>query len=43
MNSSLDVLVKNQSSNDLKYLSLELSCNLLELVKQKEVYPCEQF
>ena len=43
MNSSLDALVKNQSSNDLKYLSLELSGNLLELVKQKGVYPCEHF
>ena len=34
MNSSLDVLVKNLSDNDFKYLSKEFSEELLELVKQ---------
>ena len=37
MNSSLDSLVKNLSDNDFKYLSGDL----LELVKQKGVYPYE--
>ena len=41
MNSSLDVLVKNLSKNDFKYLSQEFSDDLLELVKQKGVYPYE--
>ena len=41
MNSSLDVLVKNLSNNDFKYLSQEFSGDLLELVKQKGVYPYE--
>ena len=41
MNFSLDVLVKNLSNNDFKYLSQEFSSNLLELVKQKGVYPYE--
>ena len=41
MNSSLDSLVKNLSDNDFKYLSQEFSGNLLELVKQKGVYPYE--
>ena len=39
MNSSLDALVKNLSDNDFKYLSKEFSSDLLELVKQKGVYP----
>ena len=39
MNSSLDALVKNLTDNDFKFLSQELSGNLLELVKQKRVYP----
>ena len=39
MNSSLDAFVKNLSDNVFKYLSQEFSGNLLELVKQKEVYP----
>ena len=39
MNSSLDSLVKNLSDNDFKYLSEEFSGELLELVKQKGVYP----
>ena len=41
MNSSLDALAKNLSCNDFKYLSQEFSNKLLELVKQKEVYPYE--
>ena len=41
MNSSLDVLVKNFSNNDFKYLSEEFSGDLLELVKQIRVYPYE--
>ena len=36
---SLNRLVKNLSDNDFKYLSQEFSCDLLELVKQKELYP----
>ena len=39
MNSSLDTLVKNLSNNDFKYLSQELSGDLLKLVNQKGVYP----
>ena len=38
MNSSLDVLVKNLSDNDFKYLSKEFSEEFLELVKQIRVY-----
>ena len=38
MNSILDALIKN---NDFKCLSEEFSGNLLKLVKQKGVYPCE--
>ena len=41
MNSSLDALVKNLSANDFKYLLQEFSGDLLELVKQKGVYPYE--
>ena len=41
MNSSLYALVKNLSDNDFKYLSQEFSGDLLELVKQKGVYPHE--
>ena len=41
MSSSLDALVKNLSDIDFKYLSQELAGDLLELVKQKEVYPYE--
>ena len=41
MNSSLDVLVKNLSGNDFKYLSEEFSGEFLKLVKQKRVYPFE--
>ena len=39
MSFSLDVLVKNLSKNDLKYLSQQFTCELLELVKQKWMYP----
>ena len=41
MNSTLDALVENQSDNGFKHSSLEFSGNLLELVKQKGVYPYE--
>ena len=41
MHSSLDVLVKNLSDNDFKYLSEEFGDEFLKLVKQKGVYPYE--
>ena len=41
MNSNLDNMVKNLSNNDFKHLSQELSGDLLELVRQKGVYPYE--
>ena len=41
MNSGLDSLVKNLSDNDFKYLPEEFSVELLELVKEKGVYPYE--
>ena len=41
MDSSLQALVKNLSDNDFKYLSEEFSGDLLELVRQKGVYPYE--
>ena len=41
INSSLDLLFKNLAYNDLKYLSQEFSQDLLELLKQKGVYPYE--
>ena len=41
LNSDLDALVKNLSYNDFKYLSQKFSSDLLELVKQKGVYPYE--
>ena len=41
MNVSIDAFVKNLSDNDFKYLSQEFGGDLLELVKQKGVYPCE--
>ena len=40
-NSSLNTLVKNLSDNDFNYLLEEFSGHLLELVKQKGVYPFE--
>ena len=41
MNSGLDALTKNLSHNDSKYLSEKFSGDLLNLIKQKEVYPYE--
>ena len=41
MNSGLDALVRYLSDNDFKYLSQEFSGDLLELVKENEVYPYE--
>ena len=41
MNSSLGSLVKNLGDKDFKYLSKEYSRELLELVKEKGVYPYE--
>ena len=41
MNSSQDVLIKNLSDNDFKYLSGEFSGDLLKLAKEKGVYPYE--
>ena len=41
MNSSLDSIVKNLLDSDFKYLSEEFSGELLELVKEKGVYPYE--
>ena len=41
MISSLDALVKNLLGNDFKYLFEECNGDLLELVNQKGVYPCE--
>lgn len=43
MNSSLEVLVKNLSNNDFRYLSQECSGKLLRLVNQKGVYLYEYF
>ena len=39
MNPSLDSLVKSLGGRDFKYLSEEYSAELLELVKEKRVYP----
>ena len=39
VNSSLNPLVKNLSDKDFKYLSKEFGDDLLELVKQKGLYP----
>ena len=41
ISSNLNKLVKNLSNNDFKYLSQEFSCDLLQLVKQRVVYPYE--
>ena len=41
MNSNLDTLVMNLSDNDFKYSSQEFNGDLLELVRQKGVYPYE--
>ena len=39
LNSSLDCLVKKLRNNDFKYLSREFNNNVLDLFKQKRVYP----
>ena len=39
MNSCLDKLVKNLSDSDFKHLSQECSGDLLQLIKQKGLYP----
>ena len=41
MNSSLDMLVKNLSDHDFKYLLLECSGKLLISAKQKSGHPYE--
>ena len=41
MTSSPDVLIKNLSGIDLKYLSHYFIGNFLELVKKKDVHPYE--
>ena len=41
MNSSLEKLVKNLTDDDIKYLTEEFRLNNLELLKQKDAYPCE--
>ena len=41
MNSELDSLVKNLSDNEFRYYSEEFTSELLELVKEKGVYPYE--
>ena len=38
MNSNLDLLAKNLSENDFKYLSQEFSGECLKLTKQKGMY-----
>ena len=43
MNSSLDEFVKNLSDKDSKYLVEKLGSENLELLKQKDAYPYEQF
>ena len=43
MNSSLDKVAGNLSSEDFKYLSEAFSSEKLELVKKKGVYPYEYF
>ena len=39
--SGLDLLVNNLSDNDFKYLSREFIVDLLELLKQRGMYPYE--
>ena len=41
MNFNLEKLVKNLSDNDFKHLTKEFSFKNLELLKQKDAYPCE--
>ena len=40
-NSSLEKLVKNLSDNDFKCLTQEFDLKNLELLKQKDAYPCD--
>ena len=41
LNSSLVKLVKNLPDEDLKYIVEEFGSENLELLKQKDAYPCE--
>ena len=41
LSSSLDSLVKNVGKDDFKYLSQEFDSNVLDLVKQKGIFPYE--
>ena len=41
INSYLEKLVKNLSDNDFKYLTKEFGSKNLDLLKQKDAYPCE--
>ena len=43
LNSSLDKLVKDLSSEDFKYLSEEFGGEQLKLAKKKGIYPYEYF
>ena len=41
MNSSLEKLVKNLSDVDFNYLTAEFGSRNIELLKQKDAFPCE--
>ena len=41
LNSSFEILVKNLSDNDFKYLTDEFVSKNYELLKQKDAYPYE--
>ena len=41
MNFSFEKLVKNLTDYDFKYLSEEVGPKNLELLKQKDAYPCD--
>ena len=41
MNSSLEKLVKNLSDVDFNYLTAEFGSRNIELLKQKDTFPCE--
>ena len=43
LNSSLNSLVKNLVKDNFKYLSQEFDNNVLDLVKQKGLYPYDEF
>ena len=43
LNSSLNSLVKNLVKDNFKYLSQEFDNNVLDLVKQKGLYPYDKF